>query len=267
MRLIFWRCINLSSDKGKASSSLLFVLASLLTAILSVFAVFSIWAKEKSIRIPLREPVAFLAEKKRALKFYEVLSNGYDILNPYLYTASMRTSIVSCINGVADENLSVLDVGCGTGYTTVGILKNAAVGNVFCVDINPKQLVRAQRNLKTEKQRTSIFLGDVENLSFKDGKFDAVVSVGAIEYFPRPEKALNEMIRVLKPGGRVVIAGPESNWFRKLSLDRFFYTPSMVELERMFRNNGLMNVKVLLIGLNTILKTTKYVVVAVGTKN
>lgn len=254
------------SDKDETFNSLLFVLASLLTTILSAVAVLSIWAKEKSVRIPLREPVAFLADKKRALKFYEVLSNGYDILNPYLYTVSMRTTIVNHIDGKDSESLRVLDVGCGTGYTSIGVLKNEAVGDVFCVDMNSKQLARAQKNLLIEKKRTNISRGDVENLPFQDGMFDAVVSVGAIEYFPRPDEALNEMMRVLKSSGKLIIAGPESTWFRKLSLDRFFYTPSAVELKRLFKNARLLNVKIVLTGLKTFLRTAKYVVVAVGTR-
>ena len=65
-----------------------------------------------------QKAAGFLADEHRALNFYRIFSVAYDILNPYLYTDAMRGEMVNQIENGAD--LRVLDVGCGTGYTTAG---------------------------------------------------------------------------------------------------------------------------------------------------
>jgi MPBQ/MSBQ methyltransferase len=249
------------------ANTVMFILASILTGIMSALAVCAIWAKEKTFHQPFPNKSPFLADKLRALSFYKVFSPAYDILNPYLYTDSMRSEILSLLNGSEDGRLRILDVGCGTGYTTTGILKQSNIVTVAGLDMNPKQLARAHKNLNTEKDRVSLSMGDVENLPFTDGAFDAAVSVGAVEYFPQPEKAYREMARVVKRGGKIVVAGPELSWFRKVALDRFFYTPAAEEMATQFKKAELLEVKAELIGLDTVLGTSGYVVVAVGTKN
>ena len=163
-------------------------------------------------------------------------------------------------------NLRILDVGCGTGYTTLGILRRKDACDVVGLDMNPVQLRRAQRNLSQEKERLTISRGDADNLPFIDDSFDAVISVGAVEYFPDPERTVKELARVTKPGGAIVVGGPESGWFSKVSLNRVFYTPSAEEMERYFRSADLSKVKSRLTGVKTFFGTGMYVVFAVGKK-
>ena len=163
---------------GKASNSLRFVFAGILLGIVSVIGL-PLAAKEKMQKNKSgREHRAFLADKKRALAYYNVLSPVYDLLNPYLYTSSMRGDFAQLVDH--DEPIRVLDVGCGTGYTTEGILHLNNVCEVVGVDQNHKQLQRATRNLKQEKSRLMLSRGDVENLPFVNASFDVVVSVGAV---------------------------------------------------------------------------------------
>ncbi len=167
-----------------------------------------------------QKAAGFLADEHRALNFYRIFSVAYDILNPYLYTDAMRSEMVNQIENGA--NLRVLDVGCGTGYTTSGVLRREDVSEVVALDMNPVQLKRAVKNLRLEKGRTFISRGDADNLPFADCSFDAVISVGAIEYFPDPEKTIKEFARVTKPGGTVIVGGPESGWFSKLGFKQGF---------------------------------------------
>ena len=250
---------------GKLSASFLFLLASLLTGLVSLLAISFVWVK---LRIEKqkneRGKKSFLADKQRALSFYKIFSTAYDTLNPYLYTGSMRQEIISQVK--SGVNLKVLDVGCGTGYTTFGILQRTDVSEVVGLDMNPVQLKRAVKNLASTKRRTSISMGDAGNLPFVDESFDAVTSVGAIEYFPDPQRIIEELARVTCPGGMVVVGGPEAEWFSKLGLNRVFYTPAAEEVTMFFKRAGLLNVKSILTGVNTFFGTSKYVVVATGIK-
>mgnify|MGYP006268858961 CR=1 FL=1 len=93
-----------------------------------------------------------------------------------------------------------------------------------------------------------------------------MVSVGAVEYFPNPEATVREMLRVSKQGGKIVVGGPEFRWFRRVYLDRVFYTPSAQELEAIFTKAELRNVKSILTGIDTFFNTSQYVVVVAGEK-
>jgi demethylmenaquinone methyltransferase/2-methoxy-6-polyprenyl-1,4-benzoquinol methylase len=250
---------------AKIAASFLFFMASLLTGFMSLMAFGFIWAKQKDAP-PERaqKTLGFLADKQRALNFYRIFSAAYDILNPYLYTGTMRNEIVNQIKNGAD--LRVLDVGCGTGYTTSGVLSKRDVCEVVGLDMNPVQLSKGVKNLHLEKARLSISRGDAENLPFIDDSFDAIISVGAIEYFPDPERVLKELARVANPNGNVIVCGPESAWFSKFALDKVFYTPSVKEMDVIFRNAGLVHVKSVLTGVNTFFGTGRYVVFTVGTK-
>jgi ubiquinone/menaquinone biosynthesis C-methylase UbiE len=246
-------------------ATLLFTLAGVLSAIMSALALGFVWARGKSPETEsegLRNR-AFLADKQRALSFYRVFSAAYDFLNPHFYTERMRSEITGLLEG---EGLRVLDVGCGTGYTSRGVLQRKGVSELVGLDMNPVQLGRARRNLLGDKARVSLAEGDAENLPFRDCTFHAVVSVGAMEYFPDPERAVEEMTRVAKPGGIVIVGGPELTWFRKTALDRLFYTPSKEEARTLLGKAGLKGDKILLTGLNTVFETSSYVVVAFGHK-
>jgi ubiquinone/menaquinone biosynthesis C-methylase UbiE len=247
------------------TASGLFFFASLLTGIVSLLAFSFVLAKQKGEKqTSSRTAEGFLADEHRALNFYRIFSVAYDILNPYLYTAAMREQMVGRVQNSA--NLRVLDVGCGTGYTTAGLLKLENIHEVVALDMNPVQLKRAVKNLFSEKNRTSISRGDADNLPFTDRSFDAVISVGAVEYFPDPEKALNELTRVTKPGGTVIVGGPALEWFSKFALNKIFYTPSAIELDKAFRQAHLTNVNSYLTGVKTFFGTGNYVVFAVGQK-
>jgi len=250
----------------KARNSLLFTWATFFSAIIGLIACILILLKEKAQteKHIKRQTNVFLADKKRAIIFYRVFSKVYDVLNIYFYTDSMRNEIAELAN--LSQGSRVLDVGSGTGYTTEAVLKKLKIGEVIGIDLTPQQLRKAARKLKPEQVMLSLFRGDAENLPFKDETFDAVVSVGALEYFPNPERALKEMARVVKPQGKVVVGGPEFEWFQKLSLNRMLYTPPGREVEGFFDQARLRDIKSFRTGVNTFFDTNRYVVIVVGSK-
>ena len=106
------------------------------------------------------------------------------------------------------EGSRVLDVGCGTGVDT--ILAGMMVGpngSAVGVDMVPEMIARAESNLKMTGMDTVSFQTTAgENLPFPDDTFDVVISNGVINLIPDKEGALTEILRVLKPGGRLMVA-------------------------------------------------------------
>lgn len=253
---------------SRVRNSLLFGWATFFSASIGLAVCLLILAKEKFQKEKhvrkYRGASAFLEDKRRAMVFYQVFSKVYDLFNVFFYTDTMRTEVAELAN--IRQGALVLDVGCGTGYTTQAVLKKLKHGEVIGIDMTPQQLSKAARRFEPENLRLSLSRGDAENLPFKGDTFDAIVSVGALEYFPNPKRALQEIARVAKPRGKVVVGGPEFEWFKKISVNRMLYTPSAKEVEGFFIQAKLRNVKSVLTGVDTFFDTSKYVVIVVGTK-
>lgn len=103
---------------------------------------------------------------------------------------------------------AVLDIGCGTGVDTmIAALIAGPSGKSLGVDIAERMLQRAEANLKLMGLENVVFYkASGEELPFKNNKFDAVISNGAINLIPDKYAAVQEVFRVLKPGGRLMIA-------------------------------------------------------------
>jgi len=110
----------------------------------------------------------------------------------------------------------VLDVACGTGVVAVTAARLGA--NLTGLDLTPELLVHARENAGIAKVEIQWHEGDVEELPFSDSAFDVVVSQFGHMFAPRPEIALGEMLRVLKPGGVIAF----STWPPELLVGRSF---------------------------------------------
>jgi demethylmenaquinone methyltransferase/2-methoxy-6-polyprenyl-1,4-benzoquinol methylase len=186
-----------------------------------------------------------LEDKDRARLFYKYLSRVYDRVNPFVWTDEMRDETIAVLDVAADDR--VLDVGCGTGFATEGLLDE--VEEVHGIDQSPHQL--AQAYPKFGKHGAVRFhLGDAERLPFRDDAFDVVWSSGSIEYWPDPVATLRELRRVARPGGQVLVVGPNepAGRLRRALANAMmlFYTES--EAQRMFENAGFADVRHRLLG-------------------
>jgi SAM-dependent methyltransferase len=103
----------------------------------------------------------------------------------------------------------VLDVGCGTGNFTRAIGRRLVEGDglVVGLDLSAPMLRHAEVLRRGELLNTVRYVrGDAHRLPFADGVFDAVHCAGSLQLMPDPQRALSELVRVLKPGGRLVVA-------------------------------------------------------------
>lgn len=113
-------------------------------------------------------------------------------------TARFRTAL----GGAGQGN--VLDVACGPGVVTAALAPGAA--SVTAFDATEPMLERARaRCARAGLANVDFRCGDAENLPFADAQFDGVVTRLAVHHFADPQRAVNEMFRVLRPGGTAVI--------------------------------------------------------------
>ncbi len=101
----------------------------------------------------------------------------------------------------------VLDIGVGTGIFALELMERGA--EVTGLDVSEKMLEIAR-----SKGVTNVALGDAVSLDFPDESFDLVISITALEFIKEYDKAVSEMVRVCRKGGRVVVGtlGSRSLW-------------------------------------------------------
>jgi arsenite methyltransferase len=110
----------------------------------------------------------------------------------------------------------VLDAGCGLGLALIGCAKKLTTGNAIGIDLwiakdlsnNHPEATRANASAEGVADRVEVETGDITMLPYPDAFFDAVVSMTVIHNIPSRDardQALRELVRVLKPGGRIAI--------------------------------------------------------------
>ncbi len=112
----------------------------------------------------------------------------------------------------------VLEVSIGPGVNLPFLLKSPSVGEVYGLDISIGQLNRCDALIRRKNWPVDLFLGNAEELPFTDENFDSVFHVGGVNFFSNPQKAIDEMIRVAKPGTRIIICDENetgAGWYEK----------------------------------------------------
>lgn len=147
----------------------------------------------------------------------------------------------------AASGRSFLDVGCGDGALAIAFARRGAL--VTGVDADPEMLALARARSVENAVPLRLVLGRVEQLPFAEGQFDIVLASALLCLVPDRMRAVAEMARVLKPGGRLVVGelGALSLWSlirrarglfgAKRWRDAHFHTAA--ELRRMMTDVGL----------------------------
>jgi len=126
---------------------------------------------------------------------------------------SRRAETMAKLAGL-DSKSTVLEVGCGTGIYTVHWIKSS--GRMCGLDISRGMLVRLREKInKIDSEDPFVVEGDSEHLPFHNRRFDAVMSVNAVEHLDNVPAALREMRRVCRDGGKIVVSVPNGNFSAK----------------------------------------------------
>lgn len=120
---------------------------------------------------------------------------------------------------------SVLETSVGTGLNFKYLPRGAKLSGL---DLSPEMLANCQRNLRRWQLDADLYLGNAENLPFADASFDVVYTCGGFNFFSDRAQAVREMIRVVRPGGQLMIEDETEEYvkgtYQKIPYTSNFYS-------------------------------------------
>lgn len=128
----------------------------------------------------------------------------YELEDRYWWFVARRELALSLLKKHSTANARILDVGCGTGK---GQESFAAFGTVFGLDFSEDAL-----KFSHSRGLTRLARANAECIPLTSESFDTIVSLDTIEHVPNDAAALNEIFRVLKPGGIFLMNVPAYKW-------------------------------------------------------
>jgi arsenite methyltransferase len=173
--------------------------------------------------------------------YFERVADEWDTLRSSYFRESVRDAAIA--KAYLRPEMIVADIGTGTGFMAAGLAP--LVRHVHAVDGSTAMLEAARRNLEGFSNVT-VKLADGAALPFEDGTLDAVFANMYLHHCPDPGAAISEMVRVLRPGGRLVLTDldrHEHEWMRGEMADEWLGF-DRDQVKTWLREAGLVNVLV-----------------------
>lgn len=172
--------------------------------------------------------------------YFDQVSSQWDVLRKTFYGDEPRRAVLNAVQlGPRD---TVLDVGAGTGYLTEASAKVA--GKVIALDFSNSMTSEARA--KMIGGNVEFKLGSVESIPLEDDSVEVVMGNMILHHCPRPTVAIKEMVRVLRPQGRIALSDLQEHsfeWLRNEHADLWLGF-RMQEVQKMLNEAGVENARV-----------------------
>jgi len=173
------------------------------------------------------------AEENR--RMFDRIAQHYDFLNGLMSLGLHRfwrhRAVESlCATSYAKGARDILDIGCGTGDIVIAVLRKDSKARVSGIDLSSLMLEIAKRKTRAAglQSRATYQVGDATSLVFGNLAFDGIVSAFCLRNIDNRAKAFQEMRRVMRPGGTLVILELTKPTARLLQLIHRFYTHRII---------------------------------------
>lgn len=147
------------------------------------------------------------SKKEQVAEMFNRIAFRYDFLNHFLSLGIDKLWRKKAIQQIPDQSpLLVLDVATGTGDLALDALEHKGI-QIIGIDISPGMLKLADEKIlaRNVSDQFRVELGDSENLAFANNYFDVVMVSFGVRNFENLEKGLQEILRVLRPGGKLIV--------------------------------------------------------------
>jgi ubiquinone/menaquinone biosynthesis C-methylase UbiE len=149
-------------------------------------------------------------------RYHDVAANHYDAKWGIDFGDVGQNQVVSKVRKALGRDPArfgrSLEIGSGTGYFTLNLLRAGLIEAATCTDISPGMLSALSANAQRLGLDVTTVPTDAESLPFEDASFDLVIGHAILHHIPNLDKAFREFARVLAPGGTVLFAGEPSRY-------------------------------------------------------
>ncbi|MCB9906931.1 MAG: metalloregulator ArsR/SmtB family transcription factor [Planctomycetes bacterium] len=177
-----------------------------------------------------------LAERRQeSTEFFDAVAGEWEKRGALFENGQARQRAVASL---LEGDLTLADLGCGTGYMARAL--GGFAKRLICIDPSPGMLQEAKKRLSHLPETTQVEyrLGDFDQLPLADGELDGAVAGMVLHHLERPDAAVREMFRVLRPGGRAAVlelAPHKEHWMHKELGDRHLGLASSDVLDTLAR--------------------------------
>ena len=173
--------------------------------------------------------------------YFNQVASQWDEMRTAFYSEAVRERAY-VVAGVSAGQVAA-DIGAGTGFVAEGLVKRGL--HVICVDQSEAMLDELRKKF-AEAKNVEYRLGEAESLPIQDASLDAVFANMYLHHVEDPAKAIGEMARPLKPGGRLVITDMDEHGFEFLISEHHDRWMGFVrqDVRRWFGEAGLLDVAV-----------------------
>ncbi len=142
----------------------------------------------------------------------------YSALESFMYDHFIAPVVMGLLTDLKNEfvknigpGAKALDVGCGGGQLALDLAAARKDLNITGLDLSIQQIRRAKKRSKKSNTTAEFIQDSALSMPFEDKWFDVVYSIGSIKHWPDHKKGLKECLRVLKPGGTLLIIEIDKN--------------------------------------------------------
>lgn len=155
---------------------------------------------------------------EEAERKWDTMAESWNERSQNMWENGSRKTILPFLKKYIKSGGKVADLGCGDGYGSYKLYKEGF--DVTGLDLSKDMIDRANERVSTKGLR--FVQGDLTQLPFEQGSFDGIMAINSLEWTEVPYQGLEEMKRILKPGGKACIgllgptAMPRMNSFRRV---------------------------------------------------
>jgi ubiquinone/menaquinone biosynthesis C-methylase UbiE len=139
------------------------------------------------------------------------------------------------------ENDHVLEIGFGTGKLIFEMAKRVNKGLIEGIDLSETMVAIAEKRNKNylAQGRVIIRQGDFEETAYNDNRFDKICSANTIYFWPQPDNCIKKILRILKPGGKLILAFEDIKQLESRPLStNVFHLYHQDEIIKLLSRNG-----------------------------
>ncbi len=174
-------------------------------------------------------------------KYFDKVSSQWDDMRKSFFSESVRDKAFS-VAGIQAGKVAA-DIGAGTGFMTEGLIRERL--EVIAVDQSDAMLDEMRKRF-SDAESIEYRVGESERLPIPDGSVDYAFANMYLHHVESPLKGIKEMVRILKPGGKLVITDMDTHTFeflKKEHHDRWMGF-ERIEIKQWLEEAGLKNVAV-----------------------